>query len=171
MLCKTLWNFRSTPENNLKVSCCHNVEIVPITYIIWRVWVCFKWLWCFAQKASQLRESAASLRIIKAHEKWWLQQELPHQPSFVRRWFRRRRCSNLTLTVCPASANSPCPVPVFDRMRPVTNAEEVSAERWIMSEWSCSGAHCPSRSACLGKFGAERLCVTRLWGSLCVHSR
>lgn len=50
------------------------------------------------------------------------------------------RCFHLTLTVRPASANSLCPVSVFDGMRLVPNAGEVSAECWIMPGWGCSGA-------------------------------
>lgn len=106
----------------------------PITSIFWRVWACFKWVWCSAWRASRLRQTALHPHTSSAAHHEIMRPELLHQPLFVWCWFRRKRCSHLTLTVGQASGiTALCPVSAFDGMRPVANAEAALAECRIMA--------------------------------------
>lgn len=108
--------------------------------------MCFQWVWCCTQRASQLRQtllhpyrSSGPVRNNGPDKNCSINAHLSNCDS------GEKHCSNLTLTVRPASANSLCPVSVFDGMGPVANAGEVSAECWIMAGWGFSD--CAYRSA------------------------
>lgn len=91
----------NTPETQQKNSWCYSLAIFPFTSIIWRVWVVSSRSDILSQKAPQLRQTVLHpYRSSGPIKNNGLRQELLHQPSFVNRWFRRKHCSHLTLTVC-----------------------------------------------------------------------
>lgn len=135
----------------------------------------FEWVPCFTQWASQLRQTVLHpYRSSGPIRNNGPRIEQFHQPSFVKWRFRRKHCSHLTITVSPASADSLCPVSVFDGMRPVANAREVCVECWIMTGWGFSGvfltasiAHSAGtgeKRSALGGVEHYKLSVTGLWG-------